>query len=213
MPAAIFSTLPSLGGVGVEKITRNNSNSVFDGAVYLVTQSGSADFPVTPGAEQTAFGGGTDLTVTKFQFCPPTAADNMISPATQEVCQNGLPDILVGSPAAQVMPSDLPQLIRGSLVEDQPAQSWTDYQWQEAPSPTGPWTDAPAGILQDYLPSIGTQDMYYRRLVVPPACCPDTDPLSTSNVIEITVNGNQAPTVDGGGTRLYLSGYASPHWR
>lgn len=133
-------------------------------------------------------------------LCKRMDITNTISPSTQTKCKQGLADLLVGNDA-QLNSDSLPKLYarpQTSAVDEEFTQGFgaAKYQWQIATSASGPWSDIPAGILKDYLPSIGNVDQYYRRIVKGLSLCTVGD---TSAVVSVLVNANTAPTVNAGG--------------
>ncbi|MEL7422009.1 MAG: hypothetical protein AAFN81_03410, partial [Bacteroidota bacterium] len=165
------------------------------GKVYLAgtAQVSSGDYPVTVGAAQTVHSTRDDAVVTVFDFCPEFTEDQTVSPSTQTTCQFGLAE-RIDAPAVDFDPADFPDISREGVVSSQAPQEYSFYQWQVADSPTGPWADIPAGVLEDYLPSVGGTDQYYRRVLDRPGCGASL----ISAVAAVLVNGDTAPSVDGG---------------
>ena len=132
--------------------------------------------------------------VYKISSCAP-ASNNTISPATQTVCIQGTPDTLVGTTASLL----LPNLIYQDVVFPYPDINESSYQWQSSLDGTTGWTDVPNGEEKDYQPPSLTEAHYFRRIVS--AGCDGAD---TSNVIEILVNTDIAPSVDSGHDSLSI---------
>lgn len=65
-----------------------------------------------------------------------------------------------------------------------------NYQWQEAPSSTGPWTDIPGATTASYTPLPLDTTTFFRRIVIAGACSDST------NVVTVTVD--PSPIVEAG---------------
>lgn len=170
------------------------STAAYNGKMYVAgSVNGSAGFPVT--ATPLGNANGSDQTWTVYSFCPSMPATNMISPLSQSVCQNGSTQTLTGNEVVYAS-SQMPTLYINGLPYQQ-TEIRARYQWQVATSSSGPWTNINAGTKRDYLPGTGTQNFYYRRLVLPPSGCGDT-PVSISAVAEVLISANAAPTVTAG---------------
>ncbi|MEZ4845263.1 MAG: T9SS type A sorting domain-containing protein [Bacteroidia bacterium] len=130
-----------------------------------------------------------------------THATNTVTPSSQTKCKQGLADVLDGNEVT-IAAESFPPIYTYSYYSGQDPlyvmYSGIKYQWQEASSPTGPWTDIAVGVLEDYLPSIGNSNAYYRRIAKGVSFASVGD---TSNVVSVLVNGFTAPTVDAGGVK------------
>ena len=159
--------------------------------------NGSADYPTTDNSS--LFMGESDYMLTRLAFCPPnlSASATALTPATQDVCQNGVVDIIRGDEVLFTSP-DIPQIYRDGMAEEQYLKA-TAYQWQEAASSGGPWTDIPGAIAEDYQPDPLVSTTYFRRIArIGGDCCPDVTE-SISAVASVMVNGFVAPQVNAGG--------------
>ncbi|WP_236973023.1 hypothetical protein, partial [Membranihabitans marinus] len=95
--------------------------------------------PTTEGAMQTSPGGEVDLVFFAFDMEKEvTWEENVLIPATQSTCTNGIVGPIDGS-RVTIDPDDLPKINRGSL-QSYPEQKAT-YQWQIASTASGPWMD------------------------------------------------------------------------
>jgi hypothetical protein len=197
----LFSTL--LGGTNKE-FALNDAN-IYDFSffasgndVYIGGLTVSNNFPVT---NTVLMGASSEGFVTKLSLCPTIApsGDNSLSPATQTTCSFGLTQQITAS-EIELAGSNLPTIYRNGTPEDQ--QSVTaDYQWQKSDSPTGPWTNIPEGILQNYLPSSSGTTVYYRRLA---QYCGQT--VATSEVAAVAISSDAAPIVDAGSNIITCPG-------
>jgi len=73
-----------------------------------------------------------------------------------------------------------------------------NYQWQSAPSATGPWTNIPAANSATYIPTVISSTTFYRRIVTAGSCTDSTNIL--------TVNVNPSPTAVISGNTTICSG-------
>lgn len=163
-------------------------------AIAAVSSS-SAYIPVT---EPTAAPGttSTPLAWMVFDVCPPMPVNNVIAPLTQTVCKEGFTQSLIGDKVA-FSSANMPVPVKGALTYPQ-LEIQARYQWQTAASATGPWTDIPGvGIQKDYTPPATSANRYYRRLTLPPLSCGNS-PVSISDVAEVLVSSDVAPTVSAG---------------
>ncbi len=167
---------------------------IYDSEIYLAS-NGSAGSPTTEGAYiLQADNQSTTPHYAKFTISPDYSANEIISPMTQTTCKFGLAEIIDGT-TVEVDQASLPIIYYGGATVTHPPIE-ANYLWQEAESPTGPWTDLSYGILEDFLPFVGGVDMYYRRQVIDQ--CSGTV-LNVSDVAAVLVNENTAPDVDAGG--------------
>ncbi len=166
---------------------------VYNGDIYLI-MTGNFESPVTTDAYQISGPEEQGSVITKFTPSP-DFTDNIInSPITQTTCQFGLAEI-IDATKVFIPEDDLPVIKCGGTFYNHPPIE-AEYQWQKADSPTGPWTSLPYGLTEDFLPSVGGLDAYYRRLAVDAAT---GIVISESNVVDVLVNSFVAPDVDAGG--------------
>lgn len=151
-----------------------------------------------------------DLWVAKYVFCPPspTITSDILSPATVNVCQNGIIEQIIGEEHV-IDGTSLPPVYIGGILSQQPDIELV-YQWQTSNSPGGPWTDiqGPIGKQQNYTPAPTTINTYYQRLTKMLDCCGGTTVSTSSNVVSILVSGNTAPIAHAGSTFYTCSGSA-----
>ena len=142
-----------------------------------------------------------DFAMMKFYFCPeplPIGTNNL-SPATQNVCENGLVGQISGD--EHYYDGSLQALVYiDGVAQDQPDKE-LEYQWQVSTSDSGPWSDIGGPLAQEknYSPPPTVVDQYYRRLTKTAECCGGAT-ISTSSVSSIIVGSDSAPIVDVGGT-------------
>ncbi len=166
---------------------------VYNGDVYLIMR-GSFESPLTTDGYQIDGPEERASVITKFTPSP-DFTDNIINgPLTQTTCQFGLADI-IDATKVFIPEDDLPVIKCGGTFYNHPPIE-AQYQWQKADAATGPWTSLPYGITEDFLPSVGGFDAYYRRLAVDAAT---GIVISESNVVDVLVNSFVAPDVDAGG--------------
>jgi hypothetical protein len=182
-----------------------------DGKMYVAGAAATSGFPVTEAIQGTI--SVVDITWTAYSFCPPMPTVNTITPLSQTVCREGFTQPLTGNEV--LYPSSQMPLLYINSSPKQQNEIRARYQWQVATAAGGPWVNA-SGIStqRDYTPPTGTQNRYYRRLVLPPVACGDV-PVSTSVAAEVLVGANTAPVVTGGifntcaGTAVTISATAS----
>uniref|UniRef100_UPI001F292E80 hypothetical protein n=1 Tax=Membranihabitans marinus TaxID=1227546 RepID=UPI001F292E80 len=157
----------------------------------------SVRHPTTEGAMQTSPGGDVDVTFFAFDMEKEvTWEENVLIPATQSTCTNGIVGPIDGS-RVTIDPDDLPKINRGSL-QSYPEQKAT-YQWQIASTASGPWMDINGAVQEDYQHNdIGGDDIYLRRLAFNPNSSYCDDTLSISNVHSILVSSDIAPSAVAG---------------
>lgn len=100
---------------------------------------------------------------------------NDLSPANQDACINGTPQVITGTDDDAIYPDKI------------------TYQWQRSINGTDGWTDIADATLRNYLPEPSASTMYYRR-IASWECHEDI-----SNVAVVNINGNTAPTLSMGG--------------
>ncbi|MEZ4844063.1 MAG: hypothetical protein R3A43_07400 [Bacteroidia bacterium] len=144
---------------------------------------------------------GIDAGYSEVTICYPANTTNTVTPSSQTKCKQGLADLLDGN-KVELSPDSFPPIyINNASYQNEPfyvIYSNIKYQWQTASTPTGPWTNIAVGVLEDYLPSIGNSNAYYRRIAKGVSFCSGGD---TSNVVSVLVNSFTAPTVDAGGVK------------
>ena len=147
-----------------------------------------------------SFPGQGNLATIKYTFCPdpPTLTPADLTPASQDVCRNGLLDVLMGDAQEIDGSGEVPVFING--VPRTQNNIPLIYQWQTADSPAGPWTDVagPLATQQNFSPPPTGVDIYYRRVTRNFECCGGEE-LSVSNVAEVLISADVAPDVDAGG--------------
>ena len=157
----------------------------------------SENFGGALSTDGTSTASGDGYVVTRFVFCPPAPPlpPVAITPAAQEVCQNGLVGQIT-APRQAIDGSAFPPIFEDGVERDQPDIALS-YQWQISMSPTGPFTDIPGALatLQNYSPPPTAADVYYRRVTKTSDCCGGME-VSISEVAEITVGPNEAPRVE-----------------
>lgn len=139
----------------------------------------------------------------QYKICPalPAVVTDPVTPATQNVCSNGLVQQIKANDIVISGATDLPLLyVQGSPIPQSDISF--HYQWQSGTSPTGPWTDIAGATEKNYSPSPTTISVYFRRLTRAGACCGGGATISTSDVASIIVNGNFSPVADAGGASL-----------
>lgn len=192
------STLPSTTA------SMNNNNVIMEvqgDTIWSVVRvnGGDDDLATTDGS--VSEDGSTNMLITKFAFCPATTpiATNILTPASQTVCQNGIVEQIIGEEHI-IDGTSFPQIYTGGVIGDQRDIDLV-YQWQTSATSGGPWTDIPGplGQQKNYTPAPTTVDVYYQRLTKTSECCGGMT-VSTSDESAVLVTGNIAPTVDAGGT-------------
>ncbi len=195
-----LTKLDPRGNLRLSTYRRNVGNPSFiftDGEVVTVVAEGafSSDTPLT-GPDQSIPGVPTGL-ITKFDLCPDfPEAPNTLTPSTQTTCLSGLVQAIDGDRV--VLPgSDLPTVYVAGAAEDQPDVNVASYQWEEAADPAGPWLVLPGAVRRLYSPPPLGATRYFRRLAFNSPCC-GSQLIATSEVAEVIVTDQVAPTVDGG---------------
>ena len=157
---------------------------------YVTSISRLTDYPVTNSSSNK---GAYDFVWTKFNINPASnfSGDNL-TPASQTVCKNNSSVATLSGPAFSISGNSLPNLYRQGVAESQTTIAMM-YQWQQASSASGPWSDIPGAIKVNYTPQAGEVTTYYRRLT---STCDSL--LSTSSVATVAVNSNTAPTINVG---------------
>ncbi len=176
--------------VGGNNNDYGNSIAVENDFVYFTGYSNAIEYPVTNSISKKSF---DDVIWTKYNLNPSLiVSSDDVTPATQKVCRNGIA-VMLTAPETSFPGNSMPLLYLNGVPT---AQTPFDlkYQWQQAPSATGPWTNIPGAIEQNYTPQVGLVDAYYRRLTNS-SICQSPAPISTSSVASVLVNDNTAPSV------------------
>jgi|GEM_PF-6919626 hypothetical protein len=167
-----------------------------NGKVYIFSDAGSGNYPVT---NTSTLGAVANFVWTVLDFNPGFAGmANVINGPSGSTCRFGIGEMLTGNKVELGMSTGVPLLYRSGTSEIQAGS--LRYQWQQSPD-NSTWTNINGANAQSYLPPAAGVSMYYRRLIVPAAACATV--LSTSNVVQVTVNANIAPVV----TSAVASGY------
>ncbi|SFQ36305.1 hypothetical protein SAMN04515674_1161, partial [Pseudarcicella hirudinis] len=169
----------------------NGSLLVDNDFAYVTSISRLTDYPVTNSSSNK---GAYDFVWTKFNINPASnfSGDNL-TPASQTVCKNNSSVATLSGPAFSISGNSLPNLYRQGVAESQTTIAMM-YQWQQALSASGPWSDIPGAIKVNYTPLHAEGvTTYYRRLTTN---CDSV--LSTSSIATVAVNANTAPTINVG---------------
>lgn len=176
-------------------LVAKSGNKVFVGSTFVSLPSSYIPATEMEGTLQIV-ANASPISLQVYEFCPPMPAENDIAPLSQEICANGLTQILTGNKVAFAS-TDMAEPVRNGITYQQ-MEIQARYQWQVSTSPTGPWTNIPGpGTQKDFMPPSLSDDRYYRRVVLPPLGCGD-DPVSISDVAAVTISVNAAPTVTSG---------------
>jgi hypothetical protein len=119
-----------------------------------------------------------------------TVTQSIISPATQVACIGGLVET-----------------IQGNKVEVSGPEGYTNvvvYQWQEAPTPNGPWTDIPGEVGRNLTPEPrNAGPVYFRRQAFIPETVCNKILKDVSGVSELVIGVNAAPKANVEGSKFY----------
>lgn len=188
--------LSYLGGASTENPTDIKAlNNMIHVIGYQSYNGLNSNYPVTNGSTHN---GSSDYVYTKIDLCPtfPTPSIDTLSPSKQIVCKNGLVNQIKGT--AILLPGDsLPTLFIDGIPQSQ-NDIEANYQWQEATTAMGPWTDITSATQRNYTPQPSIIDRYFRRLSLTNQIC-GKDTISISAIDSILVNTFFAPSVDAGG--------------
>ncbi len=171
----------------------------FDGSKTWIAGSSENCFPITNGSSASPSSGQGEIEIVSFviETCATDfEGDPNPTPASQEVCKNGFVVQIVVDPyivSGAVLP---PTDVCGATVLQRDIEA--EYQWQSAPSSSGPWTDLPGAIKKNYTPIPLSVTTCFRRLAKETQCC-GGGILQTSTVHCVNVGVNNAPAVDAGG--------------
>lgn len=172
----------------------NKVNTIVSGSkINIFGYTYSKKYPVTDNGTDYGFlHGGYDYFYTQLDLCPTvTFNDDVLSPASQTVCQNGLVSTITGTAISISSESLATIYLNGEASEQLPIVY--RYQWQIADSPTGPWTNIAGAVGQNYTPAPVVADRYFRRIAYSLNMC--TNNQSISSVSSLLVTGDVAPTV------------------
>ena len=189
------------GFVGDGNITNGNEPQRIysdNGDVYLTGLTGlnQHEFPITTPGLPSSYANRNLFYMRLSLPCDISLTlTDTVSPASQTICQNGIPAVIDALPLT-LSGDSLPLIYRNMAPEAQDDITLS-YQWQDASSPTGPWSNISAGVLEDYQPSIGATTQYFRRLAYV-RVCGDSNVVSTSSVATINTNSMVAPMPDAG---------------
>ncbi len=177
-------------------INGTNENPVFIAAsaegAHILSYTGASDCAVTNGS---SLRGGSDMLYTQYRACPSSFnTDTNISPVSQSVCVSGVADQIS---AAKIVATNLPIIYRNGVAGLQD-EIEAMYQWQEAATPTGTWTDITDATLKNYTPQPATVSKYYRRIARNQTICGGAI-VNTSQVAAVLINGNNTPVANAGG--------------
>jgi hypothetical protein len=163
----------------------------------------TCNYPVTDNSRKS---GSNDIVITKLQLCPTGyAGSTVVSPASQTICANGLTATLTMDHDS-IPSSAQPTLYRNGAANLQPP-IYALYQWQEATSPGGPFTDIAGAISKNYTPSTAAVSKYYRRVAYY-ICDGVKTTIRNGDTASVLVSSNTAPTVDAGTNRFVCPGTA-----
>jgi hypothetical protein len=184
----IFSSF--LGGAGSE-----TGQQLVLGSDYAIVGGyvSSSGYPVTTTSSKS---GSTDFAWTLLRFCPEFDETNEITPDVQSICENGVPELLVGNDIL-ANGANLPLIYRQGVVSTQ-GNIAARYRWQEAADENGPWSDIPWGVTRDFQAPAAVSDRFYRRIALESELC-GGDTISVSNIAVVMLNGFISPEADAGG--------------
>lgn len=194
--------------------------------VYVAGTTQSADFPVTPTAYaddgvtpitgyDVSFGGvtpgasgyfdGGDGTITVFN--DPISTNNTLTAFASgtSFCKNGAIDPIDGNDVNAAI--NLPDILRGDILNTYPGAAFVKYQWQTSTTSTGPWTNIAGATTEDFITSYNTitGSRWYRR-IVSSANSYQTCNADTSNAVEVVINSNTATLANAGGPYTFCGG-------
>lgn len=187
--SATFSLEDGLS-VGVDA-----AGDIYAGGVYATdAQFGPCKYAITP----TANGNVRSQYVWKLSANPVPDlqfAATTLSPASQQACILGIPQVINASPAAITSPSGYSTTML--------------YQWQVAESATGPWADMPGEVFKDLQPLARNTSAYYRRIVkVNDGFC-GFKTVDSSGVASVIIGTDVSPIANADGPQWYVCGPGS----
>ncbi|MDR6806965.1 hypothetical protein J2Y45_004157 [Dyadobacter sp. BE34] len=128
--------------------------------------------------------------VPNLQFAATT-----LSPASQQACILGIPQVINASPATIVSPSGYSTTML--------------YQWQIAENATGPWADMPGEVFKDLQPLARNTSAYYRRIVkVNDGFC-GFKTVDSSQVASVIIGTDVSPIANADGPQWFVCGPGS----
>jgi hypothetical protein len=163
--------------------------------IYLFGKAKSTDFPVTNSSVTYNY---NPVFYTKMADCPtfPIPSTDNVTPNTQMLCQNGLPEVLK-APAIVFPSSSMPTLRKGTATVFQNGIE-PMYQWQISNDGTTGWTDINGAVSRNYKPIVGVSTQYYRRISKNSDACGGAI-ISTSSVTAVIISPFTIPTANAGG--------------
>ena len=189
-----------LNGLGAVQSTGDDRLILpFGDGFYLLetSQRATAHSLTTEGAflETTTSSSATWMGILKV--CDSIDFVNNISTTSTTVCLNGLPDLLDGDVASEV----LPRLNNnGTYIDYEFDEGSYSYQWEMSLDNVN-WADISGATLEDCQPDPIAVTTYFRRRVTLDDDCNNPD---YSNVITITPNTTVTETADAGWQFCYL---------
>jgi hypothetical protein len=171
------------------------AGDVYAAGVYSTdAQFGPCKYAITP----TANGNIRSQYVWKLSADPVPDlqfAATTLSPASQQACILGIPQVINASPATITSPSGYSTTML--------------YQWQIAESATGPWTDMPGEVFKDLQPLARNTSAYYRRIVkVNDGFCGFTT-VDSSGVASVIIGTDVSPIANADGPQWFVCGPGS----
>ncbi|GGH21936.1 hypothetical protein GCM10007423_03420 [Dyadobacter endophyticus] len=122
-------------------------------------------------------------------------ATTTLSPASQQACILGIPQVINASPATITAPAGYSTTML--------------YQWQIAESATGPWTDMPGEVFKDLQPLARNTSAYYRRIVkVNDGFC-GFKTVDSSGVASVIIGTDVSPIANADGPQWFVCGPGS----
>ncbi|WP_342085940.1 SBBP repeat-containing protein, partial [Dyadobacter sp. OTU695] len=187
--SATFSLEDGLS-VGVDA-----AGDVYAGGIYSTdAQFGPCKYAITP----TANGNIRSQYVWKLSADPVPDlqfAATTLSPASQQACILGIPQVINASPATITSPSGFSTTML--------------YQWQIAESATGPWTDMPGEVFKDLQPLARNTSAYYRRIVkINDGFC-GFKTVDSSGVASVIIGTDVSPIANADGPQWFVCGPGS----
>jgi hypothetical protein len=122
-------------------------------------------------------------------------AATTLSPASQQACILGIPQVINASPATITSPSGFSTTML--------------YQWQIAESATGPWADMAGEVFKDLQPLARNTSAYYRRIVkINDGFCGFTT-VDSSGVASVIIGTDVSPIANADGPQWFVCGPGS----
>jgi len=165
-----------------------------DGSRVWLSGHSEDCFPVTNGSTHS---GNKDIPALLIETCPlEFKGDSIPSQLSQTVCKNGFVQEVQMAPFL-ISGADLPGIKTCGIPVIQ-SDIEANYQWQSAPSNSGPWSDIPGATQSNYTPQPLPTATCFRRIAKESACCGESV-LQVSAVHSVVVGANEAPYVATGG--------------